>query len=53
LEKTHGLKGKVVLNPGFTFGPSGHGQMRLIIACPEETLLVGLNRIKYALETID
>ena len=34
-------------------GPSGHGHMRLNIACPEETLLEGLNRIKYALETID
>ena len=53
LENTLVRKGKVVLNPGITFGPSGHGHMRLNIACPEETLLEGLNRIKYALETID
>ena len=44
LENTLVRKGKVVLNPGITFGPSGHGHMRLNIACPEETLLEGLNR---------
>lgn len=53
LENTLVRKGKVVLNPGITFGPSGHGHMRLNIACPEETLLEGLHRIKHALETIE
>lgn len=53
LENTLARKGKVVLNPGITFGPSGHGHMRLNIACPEETLLEGLHRIKHALETIE
>lgn len=53
LENTLVRKGKVVLNPGITFGPSGHGHMRLNIACPEETLLEGLHRIKHALETTE
>lgn len=53
LENTLVRKGKVVLNPGITFGPSSHGHMRLNIACPEETLLEGLHRIKHALETIE
>ncbi len=53
LENTLVRKGKVVLNPDITFGPSGHGHMRLNIACPEETLLEGLHRIKHALETIE
>ena len=39
-------KGKVVLNPGIAFGPSGHSHMRLNLACPKEVLLEGLDRIK-------
>lgn len=39
-------KGKVVLNPGITFGPAGHSHMRLNLACPKEVLLDGLDRIK-------
>ncbi|MGG5341683.1 MalY/PatB family protein [Enterococcus sp. AZ192] len=43
-------KGKVVLNAGITFGPHGSQHMRLNVACPKETLLEGLRRIKYAFE---
>lgn len=39
---------KVVLNTGITFGPSGSQHMRLNIACPNEQLLAGLQRIKEA-----
>lgn len=46
LEQTLITKGKVVLNPGISFGPAGHAHMRLNLACPEETLLDGLMRIK-------
>lgn len=48
LEQTLIIKGKVVLNPGISFGPAGHAHMRLNLACPEETLLDGLMRIKKA-----
>ncbi|WP_165005620.1 MULTISPECIES: MalY/PatB family protein [unclassified Enterococcus] len=41
-------KGKVVLNPGITFGPAGKGHMRLNLACPEQLLLEGLKRIQRA-----
>ncbi|EOI00202.1 aminotransferase, class II [Enterococcus haemoperoxidus ATCC BAA-382] len=41
-------KGKVVLNPGISFGPKGTQHMRLNVACPKETLLEGLNRIKQS-----
>ncbi|MEI5993329.1 MalY/PatB family protein [Candidatus Enterococcus mansonii] len=43
-------KGKVVLNAGITFGPHGTQHMRLNVACPKETLLEGLNRIKRTFE---
>lgn len=43
-------KGKVVLNAGITFGPEGSNCMRLNIACPKETLLDGLERIKKAFD---
>ncbi len=46
LEQLLVTKGKVVLNPGITFGPSGHAHMRLNLACPKEVLLEGLERIK-------
>lgn len=43
-------KGKVVLNPGISFGPNGTQHMRLNVACPKETLLEGLLRIKRSFE---
>jgi cystathionine beta-lyase len=43
-------KGKVVLNAGITFGPQGTQHMRLNVACPKDTLLEGLKRIKHAFE---
>ncbi|MFD2308360.1 MalY/PatB family protein [Enterococcus termitis] len=43
-------KGKVVLNAGITFGPQGTQHMRLNVACPKETLLEGLKRMKHAFE---
>lgn len=43
-------KGKVVLNPGISFGPAGHCHMRLNVACPKATLLEGLQRIKQSFE---
>ncbi|NSR18780.1 pyridoxal phosphate-dependent aminotransferase [Enterococcus faecalis] len=41
-------KGKVVLNPGISFGPQGSQHMRLNLACSKETLEEGLLRIKKA-----
>ncbi|WP_206859011.1 MalY/PatB family protein [Candidatus Enterococcus mangumiae] len=46
LEKQLIKKGKVVLNPGISFGPSGHSHMRLNVACPKSVLREGLLRIK-------
>lgn len=43
-------KGKVVLNPGISFGPNGTQHMRLNVACPKETLLEGLSRIKQSFQ---
>lgn len=43
-------KGKIVMNTGISFGPSGSQHMRLNIACPRTTVLEGLKRIKAALE---
>ena len=43
-------KGKVVLNPGISFGPNGTQHMRLNVACPKETLLEGLLRMKRSFE---
>jgi len=43
-------QGKVVLNPGISFGPNGTQHMRLNIACPKETLVEGLHRIKHSFE---
>lgn len=45
-------KGKVVLNPGHTFGPSGTQHMRLNLACPKATLVEGLERISKAFEDL-
>lgn len=43
-------KGKVVMNTGISFGPSGSQHMRLNIACPRATLLEGLQRIHSSFE---
>lgn len=43
-------KGKVVMNTGISFGPSGSQHMRLNIACPRATLLEGLERIRLSFE---
>ncbi|MBP1048500.1 pyridoxal phosphate-dependent aminotransferase [Enterococcus sp. BWM-S5] len=50
LEKRLIEKGKIVMNTGISFGPSGSQHMRLNIACPQATLLEGLKRIKTAFE---
>ena len=42
-------KGKLALEMGEKFGPEAKGFVRMNIACPEETLLDGLNRLKIAL----
>lgn len=41
--------GKVVLNPGVSYGPSGKQHMRLNVACPQVILAEGLQRIASAL----
>ncbi|MBP2100775.1 MalY/PatB family protein [Enterococcus rivorum] len=43
-------EGKVVLNPGISFGPAGTQHMRLNVACSKEVLVDGLNRIKRAFQ---
>jgi len=43
-------KGKVVLNTGVSYGPSGKQHMRLNVACPQLTLEEGLKRIVIALK---
>ncbi|HCM84640.1 MULTISPECIES: MalY/PatB family protein [Enterococcus] len=43
-------KGKVVLNTGVSYGPSGKQHMRLNVACPRATLEEGLHRIAMALK---
>lgn len=45
-------KGKVVLNPGISFGPAGTQHMRLNVACPNEVLAEGLNRIQKAFQDL-
>lgn len=42
-------KGKVVLNAGISYGPSGKQHMRLNVACPQAILAEGLKRIAAAL----
>ncbi|MGC6770491.1 MalY/PatB family protein [Enterococcus sp. LJL51] len=49
LEKLLVEEGKVILNTGISFGPQGSQHMRLNAACPQETLIEGLKRIKKAL----
>lgn len=41
-------KGKLGLEPGPKYGPGGEGFVRMNIACPRETLLDGLERLKTA-----
>lgn len=48
LEKKMIEEAGVVLNAGRTFGPAGKQHMRLNVACPRETLKLGLARIKAA-----
>jgi len=43
--------GKVGFNDGAAFGPGGEGFVRLNFACPRATLVEGLQRMQYALET--
>lgn len=42
-------KGKLALHIGSKFGKNGEGFLRINIACPKETLLDGLKRLKIAL----
>jgi cysteine-S-conjugate beta-lyase len=42
-------KGKLALEPGTKYGPGGEGFVRMNIACPRETLLDGLERLRVAL----
>ncbi|MBU5363648.1 pyridoxal phosphate-dependent aminotransferase [Enterococcus raffinosus] len=49
LEERFVHKGKVVLNTGVSYGPSGKQHMRLNVACPRVVLEEGLNRIVTAL----
>lgn len=42
--------GKIGLNAGSDYGPSGTNYMRLNFAAPHETVVEGLKRIKYAFE---
>lgn len=49
LEERFVHKGKVVLNTGVSYGPSGKQHMRLNVACPRVVLEEGINRIVRAL----
>jgi cystathionine beta-lyase len=42
---------KVGLNDGAAFGPGGEGFVRMNMACPRDTLLEGLERMRRALAT--
>ncbi|WP_078379218.1 MalY/PatB family protein [Sutcliffiella halmapala] len=41
-------KGKLALDFGKKFGPEGDGFVRMNVACPRETLIEGLKRLKIA-----
>jgi cysteine-S-conjugate beta-lyase len=41
-------KGKIALEPGTKYGEGGEGFVRMNLACPRETLLEGLKRLKTA-----
>ena len=42
-------KGKLALEEGTKYGEGGEGFVRMNIACPKETLLEGLDRLRTAL----
>ena len=42
--------GKIGLNAGSAYGPSGKQYMRLNFAAPHSTVIEGLKRIKYAFD---
>jgi len=44
-------KGKVAFNDGETFGPGGHGFVRLNFACPRSILTEGLERMQKAFQS--
>lgn len=46
------LKHDLYLDEGYIFGKGGEGFERLNLACPTDTLLKGLNRLKEAVEEI-
>jgi cystathionine beta-lyase len=43
---------KVGLSDGAVFGPGGEGFVRMNLGCPRSTLIEGLERMQYALESI-
>ncbi len=43
-------KGKLALEPGTKYGTEGSGFLRMNIACPKNTLLEGLDRLKAAFQ---
>jgi cysteine-S-conjugate beta-lyase len=49
LKKALLQKGKLALEPGTKYGAGGEGFVRMNIACPRDTLLEGLERLKTAL----
>ena len=44
-------KGKLAFNDGETFGPGGHGFVRLNFACPRSILTEGLERMQKAFQS--
>lgn len=44
-------KGKVRINEGSMYGQAGEGFIRINIACPRQTLMEGLSRLRQALTT--
>lgn len=42
-------KGKLALNFGKAYGPGGEGFVRMNVACPKETVIEGVKRLKVAL----
>ena len=45
-------KAKLGLNPGYTFGPSLEGYMRLNVACPRATLEKAMKQLKDAVDNL-
>ena len=46
-------KAKVVLNDGYRFGREGEGFERISIGCPREILKNGIEKIKYAIDSVE